>query len=158
MVFYFIIFLSIIFLLCFPFRVKILFFYSFIGKKMLFTAKIGFIQFRPGKFEKKSKQKKNKTLPIHISIKKISIKKPIEFHLHFYSQKNTLLQKTENEILRLDLPKISGLLSQKSENIHIKLESSDYAVYTCSFSLSLKLNFFLIITSVLQTIKIGRKK
>lgn len=156
MVFFFIAYLSIIFLFCFPFNIKIVVFFSNLPKISLFCANIGFIRISPKKIKKKKSGKKKK-IPIKIGVKQISVKKPIDFNLSVYAVRPRGLRYAERAILGVPLDTVGRFLNAKLPSVSVCVADSEGGRLSASVTLKVRFNLFLIISSVVQTIKIRRK-
>ena len=156
MVFFFIAYLSIIFLFCFPFNIKIVVFFSNSPKISFICANIGFIRIPPKKIEK-NKSGKRKKLPIKIGVKKIAVKRPIDFNLSVYAARPRGLRCAERALLGVPLDTAGRFLSAKFPSVNVFVADSECGKISASVILNVKFNLFLIISSVVQTIKIRRK-
>ena len=154
MVFFFIAYLIIIIIFCFPFNTEICYIFDKKSNNSTFLLKLGIFS---KYIQKKNKNhlKKNKG-NFKISLKSLSIKKPINIKISvdaalpnfcFYFKNNY------SYILRSfcfnDLDNVQIL-----HNVNIS--NNNQALYL-QFKLSLKLNVFLIFSSLVQTLKLKRR-
>lgn len=156
MVFFFIAYLSIIFLFCFPFDIRIVVFMSKSPESSFFSANIGIFRVSPKKLKRKKEEKKRK-IKLKIGIKKIAIKKPIDFRLSVYLARPRALRYAEKQLLGIPLDTLGRFLSSNFPSCDIVVADATPQNATASITLKIRFNLFLIISSVMQTIKIGRK-
>ena len=155
-VFYFILFLSSIFILCSPFDVTIFGNFDTNNKKVNIFIKI--IVFRI-KLKKSKKKKKRKKSLLGIKIKKLAVKKPIQIDLFYHSIRSKEIASLENKITKIDVEKLGSRLSNRFPSIDILLQNDNASHgINAVFSLRVKLNLFIIFSSVLQTITIRRNR
>ena len=149
MVFFFISFLVIIFLSCIPFSVRLNCFYSDYIKKTQFYIQIGFFVIKP----KKNFRMKLKNNGL-FSIKNLEIKKPIDHKIMFsctYPENFLLITNILKPIIGVAIKEIRDVVDIDYEMI----ENSNDFLYL-NADIRLKYNFYLIFSSILQTIKFGR--
>lgn len=154
MVFFFIAYLIIIIIFCFPFNIGICYNFDKKSNKSTFLLKLGIFNKYIQK-KNKNRLKKNKA-NFKISLKSLSIKKPINVRISIDASLPNFCIFFKNNysyILRRfcfnDLDNVQIL-----HNVNVSNNSQ--ALYL-QFKLSLKLNVFLIFSSLVQTLKLKRR-
>lgn len=154
MVFFFIAYLIIIIIFCFPFNIGICYIFDKKSRKSTLLLKLGlFSKFIPK--NNRHKSAKNKSC-LKINLKSLSIKKPINIRISidgilpnfcFYLRNNySYILKSINFNGRDNI--------QFSHNVNIANNSQ--ALYL-QLKISLKLNVYLIFSSLMQTLKVKRR-
>lgn len=158
MVFFFIAYLSIIFLICFPFKIKIVLFYSNSQKKFVFYTSIGFFKFSSNKKRKQNINKKRKTcFPLKIRLKRIRIKKPIDYQIELYATRPKKMSIVEKKIIGASMVTIGKTLNTIIKDGVVSITDNDDGRLFIQFCASIKTNLLLIFSSILQTITFRRK-
>lgn len=159
MVFLFIAYLSIIFLICFPFEIKIVVFCANYQKKFGFYAKIGFLMFSN---DKNKKQKMNIMKKIRffkkIKLKKISVNKLIDYKIALFATRPKPVSDLEKAAFGAPLVSISKKLDALMKKMTLCVVDNDDKKLFFQFNLAIKTNLSLIFSLILQTITFGRLK
>ncbi len=158
MVFFFIAYLIIIILFCFPFKLRIVVFLSNIPKLTYFYIKIGFFHFLKD-FSKilKKKKKKKSINNIKIKLKRITLKKPISYHSELFINRPAQFVIFEKLLIGTNLEKLAKFTNAKLPDTYFFIEDNNSRALKFHFDIKIKINFLLIILSLVQTLKIERK-
>lgn len=154
MVFFFIAYLIIIIIFCFPFNTEICYIFDKKSNNTTFLLRLGvFSKYIPK--NNKNKLKKNKA-NFKISIKSLSIKKPINVRVSIDATLPSFcLYLKNNYSYVLENFNVNGL--DNVQILHnVNVSNNSQALYL-QFKLSLKLNVFLIFSSLVQTLKLKRR-
>ncbi len=157
MVFFFIAYLIIIFLICFPFRIKVVAFYASSRQIRYFCAQIGFFRFCSKKRKKiKSKKHRKLRLPVKIRLNKIRLKRPIDYKIKVYATRPKAITSFERKLFGASFVKIGKTLDFLLNNADVIVTDNEDDIFFIQFDASIKTNLFLIFSSVLQTISLRR--
>ena len=157
MVFFFIAYLIIIILFCFPFKTKFVVFYSNTYKKIYFSATIGFINILPQKVKEKNNKKRRKRGKIKIGFKGFNLKKPIDFSLTAYASQPKSFDAAMKAFFGVSVSSVAKLINAAIPNADVLVVNNDDNHFYLQSKIEIKFNLFIIISSLLQTIKIGRR-
>lgn len=150
MVFFFIAYLIIIIIFCFPFNVKFVVFYDKTSKKRRFIVKIGFFVFNCKNLKKKSKKKRRY---FKIYVKKIIFPSIIDFQYNV----NILYPKFVRNFIFLKNLTRAKKNNSSYKNIHA-VSSKNNSIFILNVFFSIKFNIFILFSLFLQTLKISRSK
>lgn len=156
MVLFFIAYLIIIIIFCFPFNIKMAFFVDNKGKDKDFFFKVGFFTIPIKKISlKKRKKRKSK---FGIKLKGFHLKKLIEYRvlleINLPERLNAIIEELKFNFSPLRY--VLRLFPQLDINCNSSFNKQNSIYFQAKFSL--KTNTFLIFSSILQTLTIGSKQ
>ena len=154
MVFFFIAYLIIIIIFCFPFDIGICYNFDKKSNNSTFLLKLGIFSKYIQK-KNKNRLKKNKD-NFKISLKSLSIKKPINVRVSIDASLPNFCIFFKNNYSYI----LRSFCFNNLDNVQIlhnvNIANNSQALYL-QFKLSLKLNVFLIFSSLVQTLKLKRR-
>lgn len=158
MVLFFIVYLIIIIIFCSPFSIKIVLFINNTNNRKYFAIKIGYVSIPIQKFniEKKKKPDKRKK-KLRVKFKGFHIKKLIQYKILLEINLPEYLNGIIEELKFKFLPLSYMLRLMPKLNIDCNSTFNTQNFIYFQTKISLKTNLFLIFSSILQTLTIGRK-
>ena len=159
MVLFFIVYLIIIIIFCSPFSIKIAFFINNTNNRKYFAIKIGYVSIPIQKFniEKKKKPDKRKKKKLRVKFKGFHIKKLIEYkillEINLPEYLNGIIEELKFKFLPLSY--MLRLMPELNIDCNSTVNAQNFIYFQTK--ISLKTNLFLIFSSILQTLTIGRK-
>ena len=151
MVLFFIVYLIIIIIFCSPFSIKIAFFINNTNNRKYFAIKIGYVSIPIQKFNIEKKKK------LRVKFKGFHIKKLIEYkillEINLPEYLNGIIEELKFKFLPLSY--MLRLMPELNIDCNSTFNTQNFIYFQTK--ISLKTNLFLIFSSILQTLTIGRK-